>query len=264
VGLAGLGWLAWRRKPADKYLLIWFFVVYIFFTAIPNKQWRYVVPLFPVLALSGADLLVSALSKAQKTWTAPKLSFSRKRAVQVAAVALIAFTFVGAYTSLSDAYYWVAKDQIQIPVEAATNYISQRINPNESIMVLCSQNLFSQDMVRFYLYANGKNNKIVQYPTEPVDTYTPPTFNESGPELVGLCRQNNVKYVLMYEYGGDANATYFNSTQSIIDVYYMLIQTGRFTGLPVLAQADNGTYYVASGVYFGKSPWQIYVVNFVG
>ncbi len=264
VGLAGLGWLAWRRKPADKYLLIWFFVVYIFFTAIPNKQWRYVVPLFPVLALSGAALLASALGKAQKTWTAPKLSVSRKRLVQVAAVALVVFTFVGVYASLGDAYYWVAKDQIQIPIDAATSYVAQRIKPDESILVLCSQNLFSQDMVRFYLYANGKNNKVVQFPTEPVDTYTPPAFNESGTqlELVDLCRQNNVKYVFMYEYGGEA--PYFNSNESLMTVYYMLNQTGTFANLPILAQADDGSYYVVSGVYFGKSPWQIYIVDFTG
>jgi len=260
LGLAGLGWFAWRRKAADKFLLIWFFVVYIFFTAIPNKQWRYVVPLFPVLALSGASLLASALNKAQKTWTAPTLSVSKKRAIQVAAVALVVFTFVGVYDSLGDAYYWVAKDQIQIPIDSATSYVAQRIKPDESILVLCSQNLFSQDMVRFYLYANGKNNKILQYPVEPVDAYAPTFYID---DVVSLCQQNNVKYVLMYQYGGEV--PYFNSNLSLMVVYDLLNQTGRFAGLPVLALADdNITYYVASGVYFGKSPWQIYVVNFVG
>ena len=47
VGVVGLGWLAIRRKAEDKYLLIWFVVVYVFFTAIPNREWRYLIPLFP-------------------------------------------------------------------------------------------------------------------------------------------------------------------------------------------------------------------------
>ncbi|MGF3522362.1 MAG: ArnT family glycosyltransferase, partial [Candidatus Bathyarchaeia archaeon] len=54
LGLGGLVMFAWRRKTVDKYLLLWFFIVYVFFTLIPNRHWRYVVPLFPVLAISAA------------------------------------------------------------------------------------------------------------------------------------------------------------------------------------------------------------------
>jgi 4-amino-4-deoxy-L-arabinose transferase-like glycosyltransferase len=37
LGLAGLVFLAARRKPQDKYLLAWFLVTYIVFTLIPNR-----------------------------------------------------------------------------------------------------------------------------------------------------------------------------------------------------------------------------------
>ena len=51
IGLVGLSFFAWRRKDEDKFLLAWFFIVYIFFTIIANKHWRYVIPIFPVLAM---------------------------------------------------------------------------------------------------------------------------------------------------------------------------------------------------------------------
>ena len=144
VGLVGLGWLAFRRKPEDKYLLIWFVVVYIFFTAIPNKQWRYLIPIFPVLAISGASLITSALSKAQKTWKLPHLSVSKKRLVQVAAGALIVFTLVGFYDSVSDAFV-MSKDQIYVPLQDATNYVASQLKPGENVMVLCPFNLIRSE-----------------------------------------------------------------------------------------------------------------------
>jgi len=68
LGLLGLGLFAWRRKTEDKLLLTWFFVVYLFFTLMPNKQWRYVVTIFPVLAISAASFVVFIYSKAKKAW----------------------------------------------------------------------------------------------------------------------------------------------------------------------------------------------------
>ena len=260
LGLAGLGWFAWRRKASDKYLLIWFFVAYVFFTVIPNRQWRYLMPVFPVLALSAACLLTSVLGKAQSVWRNKQFSMSKRRAMQVAAGLLIVFALVGSVYSASDAYSWVAKDQIHIPIQEATDYIATRIGANESIMVLWAQNLYSQDMVRFYLNAQGKDNPVLQYPAMPVDTYTPP-INDSNTAnaLVNECRQNNVKYVLMYQYGADV--PYFNSTYTLSDVYIMLNTTGRFADFPTLA-SDMKT--VATGVVFGTSPRQIYILTFLG
>jgi 4-amino-4-deoxy-L-arabinose transferase-like glycosyltransferase len=258
VGLVGLGWLALRRKAEDKYLLIWFAVVYIFFTAIPNRQWRYLIPLFPVLAMSGASLITSALGKAQKTWKLPQLSVSKKRLVHIAAGLLLAFTLVGAAYSVSDAYSWVAKDQIYIPVQEATDYAAAHLAPNESIMVMCAQNLFSMDMVRFYINAQGKNNLVVQYPALPVDTYTP-DFNIT--EFVQECRQNNVKYVFTYEFGGDV--PYFNTTLSLMGVYEMLYESGKFQYLSGNAMIED---LVKQGLIpaFGTNPRRIFILTFLG
>ena len=55
LGLAGIVLWAYRRRTEDKFFLIWFLVVYVFFTLIPNKQWRYVTPLFPVMAISATS-----------------------------------------------------------------------------------------------------------------------------------------------------------------------------------------------------------------
>ena len=68
LGLLGLGLWAYRRKTEDKFFLTWFVVVYVFFTLIPNKQWRYVTPLFPVLAISAANFILFAYGKAEKVW----------------------------------------------------------------------------------------------------------------------------------------------------------------------------------------------------
>ena len=58
LGLAGLGLFAFRRKKQDMFLLTWFLAVYVFFTVIPNRQWRYVDPVFPILAISAASFLM--------------------------------------------------------------------------------------------------------------------------------------------------------------------------------------------------------------
>jgi 4-amino-4-deoxy-L-arabinose transferase-like glycosyltransferase len=58
MGLCGLALWAYRRRTEDKFFLIWFITVYVFFTLIPNKQWRYVTPLFPVLAISAASFIL--------------------------------------------------------------------------------------------------------------------------------------------------------------------------------------------------------------
>ncbi len=68
IGLVGLGFFGWRRKDEDKLLLAWFFIVYIFFTLIANKQWHHVIPIFPVLAISAASLISFVKDKIKKSW----------------------------------------------------------------------------------------------------------------------------------------------------------------------------------------------------
>ena len=89
-------------------------------------------------------------------------------------------------------------------------------------------------MVWFYLNdktPDPNQNQTLQYPQLAVDAY-PPEFNTT--ELIGLCQQYNVKYVLLYESG--ATRTYFDSTLTEQEVYSMLNETGRFT-----VQASFGT-----------------------
>jgi 4-amino-4-deoxy-L-arabinose transferase-like glycosyltransferase len=68
LGLSGLGLMAWRRKPGDKFLLLWFIVVYVVFTLIPNREWRYITIVFPVLAIAAASLLATSAAKLQSIW----------------------------------------------------------------------------------------------------------------------------------------------------------------------------------------------------
>jgi 4-amino-4-deoxy-L-arabinose transferase-like glycosyltransferase len=241
VGLAGLGLLAWRRKPADKYLLIWFFVSYVFFTAIPNKEWRYMVPVFPVLALSASTLIISALRKARKTWRKPQLTIKKKRLVQTSAVVLAVFALFGTLYSIADAANWVANEQLALPLDEVTAYVAARLQPGENVMVLMPFNVFGAAMVQFYFYTYPSvTAQVYQYPEMPVDTYTP-DFNVT--ELIGLCRQNNVKYVLVDEYGG-AGFHYFNTTLNFADVNAALTGSGRFALEPVSFWQEPGRVFI--------------------
>jgi 4-amino-4-deoxy-L-arabinose transferase-like glycosyltransferase len=241
LSLIGLGLLAWRRKPQDKYLLIWFLGVYIFFSAVPNRQWRYVLPFFPVLALSGATLVISALRKAKSTLKKPNLAVSKKLLIQASAVALIAFTLAGTYYSIADAQSWVAKDQIGLPLQDAAGYVTNRLQPDQNVLVLCSFNLFSQDMIRFYFLANQSiNTWLYQYPDMPVDTYTP---DINVTQIVSLCQEHNIKYVMVDEYGG-STFHYFNTTYNFADLNATLMATGRFQYEPVSFYKEPGRIFI--------------------
>jgi 4-amino-4-deoxy-L-arabinose transferase-like glycosyltransferase len=224
LGLLGLGLFMWRRKTEDKFFLVWFFVVYVFFTLIGTKDWRFVVPIFPVLAISAASFVFFAYNKAKKTWKIGAASL-KKHAVKIGAVCLIVFTGVAIVYSTVDAYKWVTKDHIYVPTREATHYTAEKLNNNESVVVLCPLNFFDGDMVRFYLGAyESKQNQVWQYPDLPVDAYTP-SFDIS--KLNDLCIEQNAKYLLLFEYG--MIYPYFNSTLTSQAVYEMLIQNGNFT-----------------------------------
>jgi hypothetical protein len=225
TGLAGIGLLVYRRKREDKFLLLWFSVVYVVFTLIPNREWRYVTLVFPVLAIAASSLLVLTFDKIRKIGQTTKNS--RKWGTRLAAGILIAFTLTGVLYSCVDAYNWVARDQIQLPIEQATNYAAQELSQNQSLVVACPLNRFNKYMVWFYLNVKNPNqdyNQTWQYPQLAVDSYTP---NFSTSEFIGLCQQRNVKYVLLYESSGEWQ--YFNSTLTEQKVYSMLNDTGRFT-----------------------------------
>ncbi|HUK84929.1 MAG TPA: glycosyltransferase family 39 protein [Candidatus Acidoferrum sp.] len=246
VGLAGLGLFVLRRKKEDKFLLTWFVSVLVFFTLISNREWRYVLTLFPTLAISAAAFILFVYNKAQTNWKG-HIGLNKKRATKIAAGLFILFLGVALAISINDNYTIVSKYNIQIHIQDATNYAITHDPTNQSIMVLCPFNFFSQDMVNFYLLANDQTQiHTYQYPQLPVDTYTP-TFNIT--EFINLCKQNNVKFVFTYENGG--TATYFNTTLNLQQIYEKIYASGNFSGI-----SDQAT--------FGTNPRRIMVLNFTG
>jgi 4-amino-4-deoxy-L-arabinose transferase-like glycosyltransferase len=215
LGLLGLGLFAWRRKPEDKFFLAWFAVVYVFFTLIPNKQWRYIVPVFPTLAISAAAFVMFVYDRAVATWKRQQTSLNRKRMLKVAAGLFVVLTATAVVYSSYEAYEMTARDQIHIPVEEATSYAVSHMEANESIVVLLPFNMLNQDMVWFYLPADRTGQtQVLQYPELAIDAFTL-DFNVT--ELISLCEQKNVKYVFLYEHA------------NVMEVYEKLYETGRFT-----------------------------------
>ena len=197
VGLAGLGMFVWRRKREDKFILVWFICVFVFFTLISNREWRYVLTLFPALAISASALILFAYDKLHGTWM-HSTRVNRKKTAKVAAGLLIVFLSVAVVYSINDIYYNVKQTDINIEIDKATNYALARDALNQSIMLLCPFNYFSQDMVSFYLTASGNNQiKTYQYPTRAVDTYTPS----------------------------------FNTTLNLEQIYIQLYASGNFSGI---------------------------------
>jgi hypothetical protein len=243
LGLLGLLVLATRRTAADKFLLVWFFAMYIFFTVIGNRQWRYIVPVFPVLALSASTLIISAYNKLQKTWKTRNPASHRVGARKIAAVFLVAAVGFSVAYSCVDAYNWVAKDSaFHLPLEQAATYALSNLDADGSLMVLCPINVFSADILKFYVYASPRRFTYVgDYPALPVDAY-PPDFNVT--ELVDQCIQHDVQYLLLYEYGQEY--PYYNSNLTMSQVYSMLMASQKFT-----LQTSFGTY-----------PNRIYVLSF--
>jgi uncharacterized membrane protein len=215
LGLLGLGLWAYRRKPEDKFFLVWFIVVYVFFTLIPNKQWRYITPVFPVLAISAASFIMFVYGKAAATWKRPQISLNKAKALKVAAGLFVVLAATAVVYSSYNAYQMVSRDQIHIPIEEATTYAASHMSSNESIVVMSPFNLFNQDMVRFYLPATQATQiHVLQYPELPIDSFAS-TFNVT--ELVTLCASRNVKYVFLYEHA------------DIMEIYTKLNESGRFT-----------------------------------
>jgi 4-amino-4-deoxy-L-arabinose transferase-like glycosyltransferase len=242
LGLAGLGFFAVRRRREDKWLLAWFLAVYVIFTLIPNRQWRYVTLLFPVLAVSAASILSSSLGRALRIWQFAKSSFTKRTLAKTAAVLLIAFTAIGFFFSASDAYSWVAKDQLQVPLDQAAAYAIPQLGTEGAVMVVCPMNLISQDMVWFHLNSPCvSQNQVYQYPELAVDSFTP---NLNMTELEALCQSRGVKCLFLYE-NGEGNR-FFQSELTSQKVFDMLNTTQGFT-------------YEAS---VGTAPYRVFIFSF--
>jgi 4-amino-4-deoxy-L-arabinose transferase-like glycosyltransferase len=222
LGLLGLGLFAWRRKPADKLFLAWFVVVYVFFTFIPNKQWRYITPVFPVLAISAASFVMFLYDRIS-VWKPKQPSLNGQKTKKIVATLLIILTAAAVVYSSFDAYQMTSRDQIHIPLEETATYLAGHMDLDESAVVVCAFNLLNQDMLRFYLPANMSSDQIWQYPDLSVDAFTP-NFNIT--EFVSLCEQRNVKYLVLYDYGADT--PFFNTTLTYTTVTELIYATGKF------------------------------------
>lgn len=243
LGLMGLFLWAWRRKPEDKILLAWFAVTYVFFTSLTNKQWRYVVPLFPVLAISAASFIFFVYNKTGVvlSW---QLRLNKRQIKQIVAGLFVVLAVSAVLYSSYETYHMTARDQIHIPIEETANYLAGHMNFNESAVIVCAFNLLNQEMLWFYLPENMSQNQIWQYPELAVDSFKP-NFNIT--EFVSLCEQRNVKYAILYDYG--AKTPFFNTTLTYSDVTTLLYTSGRFG-------------YTGDEPFFGDMPHRTFLAGF--
>jgi hypothetical protein len=246
--LSGLGLFAYRRKKQDIFFLTWFLVIYVFFTIIPNRQWRYVTPLFPILAISAACFIMFLYGKV-RTWKPQTVGIKGDRLKKLAAaffIIIVASTIV--YSSYN-AYQMTIRDQIHIPIQESTDYVATHLGQNQSAVLVCAFNLLDQNMFRFYLPANMSRDQIWQYPSLAVDVFTP-SFNIT--EFVGLCQQRNVKYIILYDYG--PHTQFFNSTLDYTQVKSMIYNTGRF---------DDPLDRPFWGDFYGNMGYRLFLVRFL-
>jgi hypothetical protein len=249
LGLCGLGLFAYRRSKQDIFFLTWFLVVYAFFTLIPNRQWRYVTPLFPILAIATACFILFLYREIQK-WNPSQTGIKKTRLKKFVATAFIAL-FIGAVAySGYNAYEMTVRDQIHIPVKEATAYMVGNMTQDQSAVLVCSFNLLNQDMFRFYLPPNMSSEQIWQYPALAVDAFTP-DFDIT--EFMDLCVERNVKYVILYDFG--VHTKFFNTTLDYTQVRQMLYETGRFN------DAQERPFW---GEYHGWYGYRIFLIRFTG
>ncbi len=249
LGLCGLALFAYRRKPQDVFLLTWFLVVYVFFTVVPNRQWRYVTPLFPILAISAAAFVIFLYSRL-RMWQPNQLGLHSGQAKKVAAVGFVLVIAGAVAFSGYNAYQMTARDQIHIPVQEATAYLAGHLEENQSAVLVCAFNLLDQDMFRFYLPSNMSREQVWQYPILAVDAFTP---NFNATQFVELCQQRNVKYIILFDYG--IYTKFFNTTLDYSQVENLIYQTGRF-GDP----SDQPFW----GDFYGNYGYRIFLVRFLG
>jgi hypothetical protein len=213
---------------------------------ISNREWRYVLTLFPALAISASVLILFTYEKFRVSFL-NSVRVSKKTGSRIAAGLLIGFLCFSVAYSVNDVYLNVKQNSFNIEIKQATDYVIANDSGNQSIIVLCPFNYFSQDMVKFYLWEAGYPQiQTYQYPALPVDTYTP-NFNIT--EFISLCRQYNVKFVYTYENGG--TTPYFNTTLSLVDIYIQIYDSKAFSE-------------ISPQTTFGINPRRVIILTFLG
>ncbi|HSQ53527.1 MAG TPA: glycosyltransferase family 39 protein, partial [Acidobacteriota bacterium] len=243
IAFLGLSYWIWRRKPEDKFSLIWFIVVYVFYTLfISNRNWRYVIPLFSVLAVSASDFILLIWNKLTAPIRAQQTKRNRMLLRKVAAALFVVLIAASVIYSLMNAYYWVEKDHIEVHAKAASQYVSENSGTDEAAVLLFPVNYFSPDAVNFYLLQYDLSKRVLlEYPKDPADVYTP-VFNETL--LIQQCESLNVKFLLLYENG---NKSYYQTDMKAYDALDMLVDSSHFMLETI----------------FGNSPQQIYVIRYL-
>jgi len=249
LGLCGLGLFAYRRSKQDLFFLTWFMVVYVFFTLVPNRQWRYVTPLFPIMAIAAA-CFIFFLYAWVRNWKPQQLGIKGARYKKLATATFIVIIAAAVAYSGYNAYEMTVRDQIHIPIQEATSYLAGNMTRNQSAVLICPYNLLNQDMFRFYLPVNMSSDQIWQYPALAVDAFTP---HFDIDEFVNLCVEKNVKYIIIFDYGN--YEPFFNSTLDITQVKEMIFRTGRF---------DDPNERPFWGDFYGNYGYRIFLVRFLG
>ncbi len=223
LSLVGLGYWLWRRRDEDQFSLIWFFVVYVVFTLIPNKDWRYISTVFPIMAIAGSELILFMWDKVKDGLKEPKIRFHRSSIPKFAAAMFVLLIGTSFVFSWGDAYSWVAYEHAHVAVKETTSYVIENSTADESTVILFPDNFFSEEMVNFYLILYNATDRVLwNYPEAPTDAYEP-TLNETW--LIERCEARNVKFLLLHEH---RNETYFNSTWRAYYILDRLVLSGRY------------------------------------
>jgi 4-amino-4-deoxy-L-arabinose transferase-like glycosyltransferase len=242
LALSGLGLCLYRRREEDKFSLLTFVIVYIVFTLITSKDWRYITLVFPILAVSASEFILFLWDKAKSRLRAPHISFREKNVIKVAAAVLVLLSAVSVVYSSREAYLWIERDDVHIPIGEATQYVAERTTLDDGIVVLCGGNYFSVDMVEFYLLKDNPNREQpMQYPELPVDAYVP-DFNVSW--LIESSEDLHVKYLLLFEHG---NITFYQSELNSQKVLDIMLDTEQF-----VVEKEFGTF-----------PHRIFIIRFI-